>query len=102
MPDDRPAPYTIKKRIEWIDLPEPYAGGAVQAWLNYPSVPGTSSMDVFTRIVLDHNLCDFDGQPYPAGGTPEFGAAIPADLWHIIWGAVMGQVGKLSKANAGR
>jgi hypothetical protein len=93
--------------FETVDLgtirPE-YAGFTVTLWINYPQrvkqeiLSGDESRvtAALGDLVTDHDLVDFDGEPYPASG-PEFWQAIPDDLAKVIVQALVS--GALPKQN---
>ena len=100
----------LPKRIETIQLPEPYEEFHVTAWINHPgqlredmrSGDEAKVMAALKQIVLGHDLVDFDGQPYPAASEPAFWTQAPDDVGYAILGAIRNQYGKLPKANGAR
>lgn len=103
----------LPRRVERVRLPAPYDDFSVTAWLNFPrslivrlqALPrDTPEGDaeagrLIGQIVIDHDLVDFDGAPYPPTTDPAFWEEIPPDLQAILISEVFGRVGKVPKAN---
>ena len=110
MPDEAPAQRRLPRRIVHLQLPEPYSLFTVDLWVNIPQSLWRDLMSndldacaaAFGRVVVSHDLVDFDGAPYPPGGSPDLYRELPADLVRIIADLRTAQIGKLSPPSAGR
>jgi len=99
----------LPKRIATLPLPAPYDDFTVTAWLNYPwalrsdllSGDEAKARAAFDQILVGHDLVDFDGTPFPAGGSA-FYDAIPEDLLKVIYQTIQTNVGKLAPTIAAR
>jgi len=101
MPDETPKRFTIVARIVRLELPPPYAGGWVEARVNYPPAVGAAlasgsneTRTAFDQLVVGHNLNDEDGHPYPEPGGGALFDALPTDLAVIIINEVRAAFGK--------
>lgn len=94
-PEDPLAEYVIPRRYERVDLPEPYTGAWVEAWVNPPQslfraapADGDDS-ELGAQLVRAWNLALEPGQPLPA--TAEGIQALPLDLRTVLWEAYHAQ-----------
>jgi hypothetical protein len=100
----------LPRREMRIDLPEPYQDFSILGWMNFPRGVGAdlSSGDeervrsALMAVILDHDLVDEEGQPYPLASDPAFWEAIPTDVGGMLFRAFVGQVGQLPKATRTR
>ena len=104
MSNDSPR-HVMPKRTVTLPLPEPYQDFTATLWVNIPQqlwreMMGTdieACAAAFGKMVVSHDLCDFDGAPYPPGGSPDLYRELPAELVRVINDLRVGQIGKLSK-----
>lgn len=107
MPDETPK-RAMPRRIAEVQLPEPYDCFTVHLWVNTPQSLWrdlmSSDLDTcaaaFGRIVVSHDLVDFDGAPYPPGGSPDLYRELPTELVRVINDVRVAQIGRLSKGSA--
>ena len=100
----------LPKRVGTVPLPDPYGDFHITAWFNFPwhlraeiqSGDEARARAAWTQIILDHDLVDFDGEPYPPAGTDEFYEAIPQEIMQVIGKTVFDNIGKLTPTNAAR
>ena len=112
MPDEAPAPARrLPKRIVKVQLADPYAIFSAEVWVNIPpplwadllSNDLATCATAFDRLVISHDLVDFDAQPYPQpDGQGSLYRALPNDVIAAIIQARNAQVGKLSPPSAGQ
>jgi hypothetical protein len=97
----------LPRRIEEIQLPEPYEDFHITAWVNYPgqlredmrSGDEKKVSAALKLIVISHDLVDFDGKPYPPASEEAFWTEAPDDVGYAIIGAIRDRFGKLPKAS---
>lgn len=95
----------LPKRIAELTLPEPYNEFHATCWINAPRslwLEATSQDEAtvtaaLQQIVVGHDLCDFNGDPYPPADDPEFWNLIPTEVGAVIISAIQSQVGRLPK-----
>ncbi len=98
----------LVKRIVRFPLPEPYEDFSVQAWVNYPASLLNSAktederIAALRQIVLEHDLVDFEGEPYPPADTKEFWINVPQDVGAFIMVGIQQQQGRLDPKTAAR
>jgi hypothetical protein len=98
----------LPRRVRQIALPEPYDDFTVTAWMNAPkelwrevnSGEEARILPALMQLVTDHDLVDFDGNPYPPASERAFWDEINNDLGAFIIQAVAGQIGKLDPPKA--
>lgn len=98
----------LPRRVRTIALPEPYDDFTVTAWMNAPkelwrevnSGDEARILPALMQLVTDHDLVDFDGNPYPPASERAFWDEINNDLGAYIIQAVAGQIGKLDPPSA--
>jgi hypothetical protein len=98
----------LPKRIVHLALPDPYGDFSVDLWVNIPQslwreMMGTdldACAAAFGQMVTAHDLVDFNGAPYPPGGSPDLYRELPTDLVRIINDLRVAQIGRLSPPSA--
>lgn len=101
----------IPKRIDWVDLPQEYAGFRARIWINYPqrlvgeiTSGDTSRMTAaLAQIVLEHNgWLDDEGQPFPPPTTQAFWEAIPTELAAVLMALINAEASRLPNSLTAR
>jgi hypothetical protein len=111
--DQRPVPVPpvvdgprVKRREEWVELPEPYAGfrfrlhvnASTRTWMRV-AAGGDDAEAALRSLVLEHNgWCDEDGVPYPPASEAAFWEAIPTELAALVLKASQIEMGRLGEA----
>ena len=107
MPDDTPR-RVMPRREATVQLPPPYEMFSVTVWVNIPPAVWRDMMSndldkcaaAFGQIVVHHDLVDYDGAPYAAGGSPDLYRQLPTDLVRVINDVRAAQIGRLSPPSA--
>lgn len=107
MPDDSPK-RVMPRRVVEVSLPEPYACFTVRLWINLPQSLWREMMSndldtcaaAFGKMVVSHDLVDFDGNPYPPGGSPDLYRELPTELVRVINDLRVAQIGRLNPPSA--
>lgn len=92
----------LPKRIVRLNLPEPYTGFWVDVWINVPqrllqdfsSIDAIKTPTAFDTLVVDHNLVDEEGIPFPKPNGGALFSALPTDVMVIIMSEVRSSFGK--------
>lgn len=103
-----PPKRVLPRRYKTIHLPAPYQDFTIEAWMNAPkhlwrevnSKDEARTLAALMQIVTDHDLVDFDGNPYPPASERAFWDEIDNDLGAYIIQTVAGQIGKLDPPSA--
>jgi hypothetical protein len=111
--DQRPVPVPpavegprVRRREEWVELPEPYAGfrfrlhvnASTRTWMRVAQ-GGDDAEAALRSLVLEHNgWCDEDGVPYPPASEAAFWAEIPTELAALVLKASQVEMGKLGSS----
>jgi len=101
-------PKRLVKRIVKFALSEPYEDFTVTAWINFDprlllkAVTEEERIAALQKVILEHDLVDFDGEPYPPSSDPEFIRQVPDDVLRFIMAGVEAQKGHLPTKPATR
>ncbi|MDE2620612.1 MAG: hypothetical protein KGL54_10670 [Sphingomonadales bacterium] len=98
------------RRVVALPLPAPYDMYTVQAWINYPrklakelgSGDAERIQAALQRIIVGHDLTDFDGRPLPPVEDAAFFDEISDELLVLILRAVQENMGKLAPTSGTR
>ena len=96
----------VRRREDWVELAEPYAGFRFRLWMTAPTrvwmtvgAGGDEAEAALRSLVLAHNgWRDEDGVAYPPADDPAFWAAIPTELAALVLRAAQLELGRLGEA----
>jgi hypothetical protein len=111
--DQRPSPPPpaiegprVRRREEWVALPEPYQGfrfrlhvnASTRTWMRV-AAGGDDAEAALRSLVLEHNgWCDEEGAPYPPATEAAFWEEIPTELAALVLKASQVEMGKLGSS----
>jgi hypothetical protein len=98
----------VRRREDWVELPEPYAGFRFRLWMTAPTrvwmtigAGGDDAEAALRSVILGHNgWADEDGTPFPPADSTAFWEAIPTELAALVLRAAQVELGRLGEALA--